>query len=82
MAKESSKRLRRICQSDGKRTRRESMEDMILRAVERVGEGGRDRRVGLSFREDDERSAREEGTQGQGKCILVKAEHKELGGGD
>lgn len=38
MAEESSKRLRKICQSDGKRTRRESMEDMILRAVERVTE--------------------------------------------
>lgn len=38
MAEESSEKLRRICQSDGKRTRRESLEDLILRAVERVGE--------------------------------------------
>lgn len=38
MAEESSKKLRRLCQSDEKRTRRDSVEDMILRAVERVGD--------------------------------------------
>ena len=63
MAGESSKKLRRICQSDGKRIRRQSLEDLILRAVERVGEEevetGR-----WALKEYDGRSAKEEGNTG------------------